>query len=772
MDRYDPGPMSTRTFRVAVAGQWVLLVALHLWTTSRIGGPSVVFDEAGYLGNARWLAGGSRWDMPESPAYALGYSLVLAPAMALFDTATAQWRAVLVTNAVLLATVGPLLVAVCRRLLGVSRQRALVAATIGALAPGLIAAGGSAIAENLALPMVLVLVLAAWGATAAPRGRLGLVRYGLGPAAGVLVLVHNRFLLLMAVVGVALVWGALRGLISTRVAVGNGLLLIAGSVAARAANGAVRRARWTVLENPQGDTSAWFDLATTPEGLWELMVTAAGQTWYIAAGSLGLAVVGIVHLGGFAASQRVAWPERSADLRSETPHPTLEQRRRAVVALTLVVAVAVLVTSVVFFAQNHWRPDHWVYGRHNDSFSPLWLAAGTCAVLQAGLRDRLRYLAVAAATVAISGMVVLRYRDPATLVDGFSPFAVPAIDRFVRFGANQTFRTGTVAALGALGLVAAVLVVAERRWGDGSERRISAGSSHRPVLAALAVVTTGWLVYAGMGPIEGTASYERLTAGDWSVPGEIRRLGVTELDVEESNSRGHHLLVYPFHLPEVDVRSYAADDLTRDEPEGPYVIARLDDPARSVSGDRVAMLDAGGWHQLRGAPEGVALWVRPGPEQDRLAAAGLLLPDGFPTELPLQAQTAELAVDPDIDLDDEPLTVEPGGSVVIPVTGRHTGDGSPWPAVNTYPRPGRVRVVAEIVPDDDRLPRGARSGGELPRWVRPGESFTTAAEVFALDETLQPLPAGTYQVTLGVAQEGFWWFTPGGPDATFTLEVR
>lgn len=758
--------MSTARFRAAVAVQWALLVALHLWATSRIGGPSVVFDEAGYLGNARWLAGGARWDMPESPTYALGYSLVLTPAMALFDTAAAQWRAVLVTNSMLLATVGPLLVAVCRRLLGVSRRSALVAATCGALAPGLIAAGGSAIAENLALPLVLVLVLAAWGATSPPTGRLGLLRYALGPTVAALVLVHNRFLLLIVVVGGALVWAALRGVVSHRVAVGNGVLLIGGVLAARAANGAVRRARWDRVEVLQGGPREWFDLATTPDGLWELAVTASGQIWYVAVGSLGLAVVGVVALGSFAARGHVGRPSRSAWAAPGAPLP-IRRRRQLVIAFTLVSALAVLATSVVFFAQNQWRPDHWVYGRHNDSFSPLWLAAGASAMLSADLRDRLRYLAAAAATVVLSGLVVLRYRDPATLIEGFSPFAVPAIDRFVRLDSAQTFRNATVAASAALAVIAAVLVVADR-WGRSGAGRWRYGSASRSAVIVLGIAATGWFVYAGMGPIEGTAAFERVTAGDWSVPGEIRRLGVTELDVEESNSRGHHLLVYPFHLPEVEVRSYSADGPHRSEPEGPFVIARLDDPARPLSGDRVAMLDSGGLHHFQGAPEGVALWVRPGPEQDRLAAAGLLLPDGFPLDLPPEAQATAL----EIEVGKEPLLVEPGGSVVISVRGRHTGEGSPWPAATTYPRVGRVRVVADVVPEADGPPRGARSGGELPRWVRPGDSFTTEAEVFALDEQLQPLPAGTYQVTMGVAQEGAWWFAPGGPEATFTLEVR
>ncbi len=161
--------------------------------------------------------------------------------------------------------------------------------------------------------------------------------------------------------------------------------------------------------------------------------------------------------------------------------------------------------------------------------------------------------------------------------------------------------------------------------------------------------------------------------------------------------------------------------------------------------------------------------VRPGPEQDRLADLGLLLPQGFPAELPESAHRGELAVADELD---EPVRVPSGESIELTVTGRHTGTGSPWPDRASFALEGRVRIIARVTPLDPGGTLGAVSGGELPRWIRPGESFTADVQVFAVGTFLEPLPPGRYQVELGLGQAGEDWFASGGDASTFTMEVR
>ena len=52
------------------------LIVIHLWSSAHVGDPTVVFDENGYLGNARWLAGGATWEMPFAPAYSSALPVV------------------------------------------------------------------------------------------------------------------------------------------------------------------------------------------------------------------------------------------------------------------------------------------------------------------------------------------------------------------------------------------------------------------------------------------------------------------------------------------------------------------------------------------------------------------------------------------------------------------------------------------------------------------------------------------------------------------------
>jgi hypothetical protein len=50
-----------------VAGT-LALIAFHLWASRNVPGPTVALDEAGHLGNARWLAGDSgRFTMGIAP---------------------------------------------------------------------------------------------------------------------------------------------------------------------------------------------------------------------------------------------------------------------------------------------------------------------------------------------------------------------------------------------------------------------------------------------------------------------------------------------------------------------------------------------------------------------------------------------------------------------------------------------------------------------------------------------------------------------------------
>lgn len=723
----DPHDWDRRRTTAVLAAVTLLAVALHLWSTTRVGRPTVSFDETGYLGNARWLAGtGGRWEMPTSPTYTIGYPVLLAPTMWLFDTAAAQWRAVMALNMVLLSTMVPLSFLVARRVLGAGRQHAVFAAALAASVPAVIAAAPSAIAENLALPMVLVTVLAAHRTlTPGPLVR----RCWFGPAAAALFAVHGRFLLVVVAAAALLLIARRRTVIDTAVLVTNLVGMAAVASLTWWVSRAVQAARWDHVERLEGGPRELVELLGSWDGVEDVLLAAVGQGWYLLVGSLTLVVAGV-------AAWLVAARRRDGDG---------EPARAMVAAFVLVAATSVLLTSVQFFARTQFRADHLVYGRHNDTFMPLWMLGAAVVLLRAAWPSVRRALLLGAGLTLASFVVLTLLRDPAAHGGTYSPFAVPAIARFVRDDPGGTWwRATLVAVVGAAMIGVMVGLLARRR------------------LAVVLVVP--WFVVLGLATVEGTDGYETILYEHFEAPELLTRLGVDSLSIDSSAVEvAFPVLSYASQLPQLDVSTY--DPREGDEPGGPFVLARLGDATMRSTGARIVTIDNSGITRYRGAPEGVALWVRPGPELDRLERRGHLLPPAFPAPLPDAARAVELELD-----EPSPLVrLRAGDQTHVRVRGVHAGSGSPWPDGRNLDGPARVRIAARG--DGSAGAADPVVGAELPNWALPGDAFVVDVGVVATGADGEPLAPGRYEIQLGVTQDDPGWFGSGGPAAAFTLEV-
>jgi hypothetical protein len=718
-------PPATGRYRAVllVGAVTVVLVGFQLALTHQIGGPSMYPDEAGYLGHARWLAGDAQvWQMGPWPYYGFGYSLVLAPLFWLVGDPDTLWRSILVTNALLMASAFPLLYLFARRVLGAPPDAAGWAAVTGALVPAIVAHSSFGWAENLTLPLSVGAVVAAW-AMLTPRARWQRVLFG--PAVALLFAAHGRFTLLVPVGLVLVVTAAASGLLPRGLAAVNAGLLVLLAGLTLAVKDALVDARYVQVSAPEGSPSDLLGLLVDP-GRWSsLLAEAAGQAWYLAAGSLLLAGLGLWALAG----------------RVGRPGGLLTDPRRLTIALLLAGVATVFVTSTLFFTKNQWRSDHLIYGRHNDSFVPMLVTAGVLLLLQERRRARLAALVGATAgATALMAVVVLVIRDRGRFAGPYGTSSIPAVARLIGDEPEELLFHASVAAVVA-GAVIGLVVLLIRR----------------PVLVVPLAVA--WFVAAGLSVVDGVDRYENQFSVGWQLPDQVEALGVERAALDLTPNNELALLTYQYWLPDVTFEPYRS--ARGERPGEALAFAGLGSAEIRAAGARAVLVDT---------RTDFALWALPGPEQEALDRQGRLLPRGFPTQLPAPARTAEL------DLigrsADESLRLRPGESVRLTVRGRHAGSGSPWPNFASYGLPGLVRVGARVSATDDGSVRPQEFRAELPTWVEPGDRFATDLEVVAVDADNRPLPPGRYAVGIDMVQEGFEWFAePGREQIRLRLDV-
>src|SRR5262249_44556837 len=250
--------------------------------------PVVYADEAGYLGDARWIVHGQPWPMDSASFYAAGYSALIA-VFFLADNPEWIYRAALLLNVVLCAVLAASLYFIARRIGSASHRGALLAALIGCVYPAIVVQTTVAWTELTAMTGVALLLLAAWNAVRRPRP-LSLV----GLAAMVLFLdaVHGRFALLVPIT--VLLFGYL--LVTRRdlrfASASTGMLLIVGWWFIRTIQRAALHARW----DPQAAFQP-FGLADARSAFpWDIARCLVGQLWYLLAATGGLIVLGVAAL--------------------------------------------------------------------------------------------------------------------------------------------------------------------------------------------------------------------------------------------------------------------------------------------------------------------------------------------------------------------------------------------------------------------------------------------------------------------------------------------
>ncbi len=163
--------------RQVLAGTIVFFV-LRLALSGFRAGPLLVADEAGYLTNARVLIGGVAGQLTIAPFYRGGYSLLLAPLLALHVSPALTYHLILAVNALLAASLVPLLYLLLTRSFRLAPQAAVAGSIVGAAYPSVTLLSQVAMSENLLAPLFVVWLIGAGKLVEASRPR----ERSLGPA--------------------------------------------------------------------------------------------------------------------------------------------------------------------------------------------------------------------------------------------------------------------------------------------------------------------------------------------------------------------------------------------------------------------------------------------------------------------------------------------------------------------------------------------------------------------------------------------------------------
>jgi hypothetical protein len=542
-----------------------VVTAARLWTSRRRDEYSLWPDEPAQLAIARFVGGGTSWNMHNHSVWRPLFGVLLAPVYWFTDDPTSVFRVAMVLNAALGGIAAALLVFVARRLTPMSAAWCAACAVVVAVTPGVIFTTDFVFSESLVAPLYLATLLGLLRFQESPTLATGVVTGVLSAAAfGA----HSRMLTLALITLGVVSWAAWRRRLRVLPAAVIGAVIVAGVYLVSASTTYVVDRLWN---EPSTRNSSDGVIEQLENGS-AVLVSLLGQTWYLVVASLGVVVYGAVVL------------VRSAVGRDSTPVST--PRRNDAVLVLLTVSVFVVLSSV--FMSDRWRSDQLVYGRYNDAVVTPVLVVGLAALL--GVIP-LRRLAVvsAAAAVATTGAGLLLWSLRSELLSeskGLEPMIL-GLQPFATSGTSiDVVRISVWASLLTLALAA-----------------VSIGACRRG-LAPLALATVGLLVAVGWSRTSTIVDRSWDEAGDLGAVEEVRGLVdglVVDFALPATSNSTSRMMRYQFHLPRTEFT------VVEDAVAGtsPYVFARV-----GTRGDERALGDAGAtliWRDPRGR---YGLWER------------------------------------------------------------------------------------------------------------------------------------------------------------------
>jgi hypothetical protein len=568
-DRTTPeAPVVGIGVRLAPAATAVGVALARWWFAADRRVFHVTADEPGQLAMARWLSGGTRWNMFDHSTWRPGYAVLLAPLFRVFDSGEQVVRAALVLNAILGGLSAVLLAGLLRRWTrswehAPGEGSVCVIAAVVALSPAAIGSSAYTWAESLVTATFLATVWWTQRFVDARRVRDGLLAVA---SATVAMTSHGRSLALLPTVAVLVVALLAHGG-RRRAALGVGTAAVALGAASLWFTDFVQRAVW---DDP-GGTNTPGSVVSRLDAPIDLVDSFVGQTWYQLVASFGL-----IGVGGALVLGALVRPAGRTD--------------RAAAATLVLLTGPLILTSVTFMAGRD-RADQLVYGRYVDAvvwpLAALGLAVLVRSVRHCGATGTWSLAGVAALTLA-TGLVVDGRHGEALADDVGLRMMVPGLLPFL--GDRDAVAVLRITTIVALGCLATSLALRHLPRPAPTARRTVAWSATAAIVAATALAWAAGRVHDA----------EALSLNRWDISDQIalaeqilpdgEPIGVVMVpDTEQTAAtwsvQRQRYQVYQLYLDEHPFRREP------DEPTQRFVFAPLDHTGLRSEGATVVWRD-------------------------------------------------------------------------------------------------------------------------------------------------------------------------------------
>ena len=533
----------------------VTVIVLRLVASNGRSDYAIWPDEPAQLAIARFVGGGTRWDMHNHSVWRPLYGTLLSPVYWFTDDPTTVFATALVLNAMLGGVAAVLLVVLARRLTALGSWWCALLAVLASASPALLFTTDFVFSESLLVVLYLATLLALLRFQRAPTLAMGVVA---GVLAGAAFGTHSRMLPLgIIVVGAAAVASYQRRL-AARDGLAVGLVAFASLYAMSVYTSYLVDRLWNEPSTRNSIDGVLGQFGNIPA----ILVSLFGQSWSLLVSTLGIIAYGLVV---------VVRNARPATDGHDRDGPSVNDAR-----IVLVSFLACAGLSVVFMS-DRWRSDQLVYGRYNAAVVAPLLIVGL-ATLMGSIRTRRFALMVAVAAVATvaSGAVIWMWRrSELSESNGLAPMILGL----------QPFITSETR----------IDVVRITAWATGIIVLLGAGSialhQHARRRKAVLVAVVGALVVTGS--LRTHHTIDRL----WNASDDFRAVEALQGDVLIDNvdyflpagsNSTTALMRYQFHLPHITF-TIVSDPLAG--ASAPYVFAPIDQADVAGSGARLVWRD-------------------------------------------------------------------------------------------------------------------------------------------------------------------------------------